>query len=157
MSAPPSAPGSPSRATIAEYNLTGGPRWYRDRIRVVGPFLALLIPGVLGALSYAALHLSDARWSGPVGLIGGFFAGPALLAVGAPFGNRELYPVAVGASAVMWFLIGMLAARRATRNPMATFGDFWRHYSWMLCGVWVGVIVALAVATVRLGNGVVDW
>ena len=92
-----------------------------------------------------------------MGLIGGYYSAPALLAVGAPFADRGLYPIAAAASALMWLLIGVLASRRATRNPMASWGDFWRHYLWMLFGVWVGVTVALAIATVSLGNAVVDW
>lgn len=122
-----------------------------------GPFVGLLIPGLLGAVAYGSLQLSDARWSGPVGLIGGYYAGPTFLAVGAPFADRDIYPLAAIASGVLWFLIGVLASRRATRNPMATWGDFWRHYSWMLVGVWVGVTIALAIATVDIGSAVVDW
>ena len=122
-----------------------------------GPFLALVIPGILGAIAYLSLQLSDASWSGPVGLIGGYFAAPALLAIGAPFADRSVYPIAAVASAVMWLLIGVLAARRSTRNPMATWSDYWRHYFWMLAGIWVGVTAGLAIATVRIGDGVVDW
>ncbi len=142
---------------MAEYHLTDGPRWYRTRIRVWGPLLGLVIPGLLGAIAYGSLQLSDASWSGPVGLIGGYYAAPTLLAVGAPFGDRELYPLAVIASGLLWMAVGFLAARRATRNPMATFADYWRHYLWMLAGIWFGVSVALAVATVRIGSGVLDW
>lgn len=92
-----------------------------------------------------------------MGLIGGYFSAPALLAIGAPFADRSVYPIAVAASAVMWLFVGVLAARRSTRNPMATWGDYWRHYLWMLSGIWVGVSVALAIATVRIGDGIVDW
>ncbi|MEM9040292.1 MAG: hypothetical protein AAGD33_10400 [Actinomycetota bacterium] len=148
---------SPSSDTITEYQLTGGPRWYRSRIRTLGPFLALLIPGTIGIAAYLSLRISDSTWSGAVGLIGGYLGAPLLLAVGAPFGERSLYPVAVVASVVLWLLIGMLAARRATRNPFATWADFWRHYGWMLLGIWVGVAGALVVATVRIGSGIVDW
>jgi hypothetical protein len=122
-----------------------------------GPFVALVIPGLLGAIAYLSLQMSDSSWSGPVGLIGGYFAAPALLAIGAPFADREIYPIAAAASAVMWLLVGVLASRRATRNPMASWSDFWRHYSWMLAGIWVGVGIGLAIATVRVGSGVVDW
>jgi hypothetical protein len=122
-----------------------------------GPFVALLIPGLLGVVAYGSLQLSDATWSGPVGLIGGYYSAPALLAIGAPFADRGVYPIAALASAAMWLLIGALASRRATRNPMATWGDFWRHYMWMLVGVWVGVTIALAIATVRIGSAVVEW
>ena len=142
---------------MAEYHLTEGPRWYRTRIRVWGTLLGLVIPGVLGAIAYFSLQLSDASWSGPVGLIGGYFAAPTLLGVGAPFGDRGLYPLAVVAAGLLWMAVGFLAARRATRNPMATFGDYWRHYLWMLGGIWLGVGVALAVATVQIGDGVLDW
>ena len=126
--------------------LVEGPRWYRSRIRLWGPFAALIVPAIVGAIAYGSLHLSDTAWSGAVGLIGGVFAAPGLLAAGAPFGDRDLYPLAVLASAVMWMLVGFLASRRATRNPMATWPDFWRHYAWMCGGVWAGAAIALAAA-----------
>jgi hypothetical protein len=147
---------SPSSDTIVEYHLIEGPRWYRSRIRTLGPLCGLLIPGVVGLIGYVSLQASDASWSGPVGLVGGYFGAPALLAVGAPFGDRGIYPLAVAASGLMWVLIGLLASRRATRNPMASWSDFWRHYLWMLGGVWVGVAVALSIAVVRIG-AIVDW
>lgn len=122
-----------------------------------GPFLALAIPAALGLVAYGSLQLSDSAWSGAVGLIGGYFAAPALLAIGAPFADRTIYPIAALASGVMWLLVGLLSSRRATRHPMATWSDFWRHYFWMLFGIWVGVAVALAIATVQIGSDVVDW
>lgn len=114
--------------------------------------MALLIPGLVGGLAYAALRFSDAAWSGPLGLIGAYAGAPALLAVGAPFGEREIYPIAVAASGVMWILIGLLASRRATTNPMATWTDFWRHYLWMLVGIWAGAGAALAIAAASIGD-----
>ena len=126
--------------------LVEGPFWYRSRLRRWGPLLGLLLPGLLGAIAFAALRLSETAWSGAVGLIGGVFAAPCLLLVGAPFGERSLYPVAVVASAVLWLLIGFLASRRATRHPMATWSDFWRHYLWLAGGVWAGCAIALGVA-----------
>lgn len=97
-------------------------------------------------IAWAALRVSDAGWSGAVGLIAGVCAAPALLAAGAPFGDDGLYPIAVAASAVMWLLIGWLAARKATRNPMATWRDYWRHYAWLLGGICLGACAALAVS-----------
>lgn len=142
---------------MTEYKLIDGPRWYRSRIRLWGPLVGLLIPGALGAIGYFSLQLSDAAWSGPVGLLGGYFGAPTLLAVGAPFGTRSIYPIAILAAGVMWLLIGLLASRRATRNPVATWADYWRHYLWMLGGIWLGVGIALVVATVRIGSGILDW
>lgn len=134
-----------------------GPRWYRRRIRFWGPFAALVLPGVIGLIAYGSLQLFDTSWSGAVGLLGGYLAAPALLAVGAPFADRSIYPLAVVASAVLWLLVGLLASRRATRNPMATWDDYWRHYLWMVFGIWVGVAIALGVAMSQIGDSVLDW
>jgi hypothetical protein len=106
----------------------------------------------VGTIAYFSLQWFDTPWSGAVGLIGGVLAAPGLLAAGAPFGDRDLYPVAIAASGVMWLLIGLLASRRATQNPMATWRDYWRHYGWMLGGVWVGAVAALAAAALTLSD-----
>lgn len=114
--------------------------------------VALILPGLAGALAYASLELSDTAWSGAVGLVAGVLAAPALLAVGAPFSNSDLYPLAVVASLVIWLLVGLLASRRATRNPMASWNDYWRHYLWMLGGIWAGAIAALVIAGQVVGE-----
>lgn len=129
-----------------------GPRWYRSRLRTWGPLVALVPPAIVGAIAYSSLQLFDSAWSGAVGLIAGVWAAPVLLAAGAPFGDSSLYPWAMAASALLWFLVGLLAARRATRNPMATWGDFWRHYAWMCAGIWVGASAALIVAALTISD-----
>jgi hypothetical protein len=106
----------------------------------------------VGAIAFLSLRLFDTAWSGAVGLIAGVWAAPALLAAGAPFGNRSMYPLAVAASGLLWILVGVLAARRATRNPMATWADFWRHYAWMCGGIWVGASAALGVAALAISD-----
>jgi len=129
-----------------------GPRWYRVRIRRLGPPLALLVPSVVGAIAYVSLRLFDGPVSGGVGLVGGVFAAPVLLPVGAPFGDRGLYPLAVGASAALWLAVGFLVAHRATRNPVATWGDYWRHYAWVCGGIWAGAALALAIAALVISD-----
>jgi hypothetical protein len=110
------------------------------------------VPAIVGGIAYLSLQLFDTAWSGAVGLIGGVWAAPALLAAGAPFGDREMYPLAIAASALLWILVGLLAARRATRNPMAVWADFWRHYAWMCAGIWVGASAALVVAALSISD-----
>jgi len=146
----------PSNDATTEYGLTGGPRWYQRRIRIFGPFLGLLVPGLTGVAAYVALQMSEAAWSGTFGTAASYFAAPALLAIGGPLADAGLKPLAIGASALMWLLAGLLASRRATRNPFATWGDFWRHYSWMLAGIWVGVLMGLAIATAWIGPELID-
>jgi hypothetical protein len=132
-----------------------GPRWFRVRIRGQGPFLALIVPAVLGAIALLALNLGDSTASGLVGLVLGVFAAPGLLAVGAPFSSATLYPVGIAISVALWLVVGYLAARRATRNPMASFGDFWRNYWWLAVGIWVGATAALLIARYALGEALV--
>ena len=137
---------------MSDRPLAEGPRWYRTRLRTFGPLVALIVPAIVGGLASLSLRLFDTAWSGAVGLIGGVFAAPALLAAGAPFGDRGLYPLAVAASGLLWLLVGFVAARRATRNPMATWADFWRHYAWMCAGVWAGAAIALGVAALSISD-----
>jgi hypothetical protein len=132
--------------------LIEGPRWYRSRIRTLGPLAALIVPGIVGAVAWLSLELFDTAWSGAVGLIAGVFAAPALLVVGAPFGDNDLYPIAIGASVLLWLLVGVLASRRATRNPMAGWADFWRHFAWMCGGIWLGCSAAMIVAAATVGE-----
>jgi hypothetical protein len=132
-----------------------GPRWFRTRIRGQGPFLALAVPAALGAIALIALNLGDSTTTGLVGLVLGVFAAPALLAVGAPFSSTALYPIGIAISVVLWLAVGYFAARRATRNPMASFADFWRNYWWLAVGIWVGCTAALLIARYALGEALV--
>lgn len=111
-----------------------------------------MVPAIVGAIAYVSLRLFDGPLSGAIGLIGGVFAAPALLAAGAPFGDRGLYPLAIGASILLWIAVGFLAARRATRNPMATWADFWRHFAWLCAGIWAGAGAALVIAALAISD-----
>ncbi len=72
--------------------------------------------------------------------------------VGAPFGDTSLYPLAIAGSAVMWVLVGVLASRRCTRNPMATWTDYWRQFLSLCAGIWLGCCAALVVAAMVVGQ-----
>jgi hypothetical protein len=132
-----------------------GPRWYRLRIRSRGPFLALVPPAVLGVIALIALKLFDGKTSGLIGLICGVFAAPALLVVGVPFSDRSVYPIGVALSVLLWLIVGAIAAHRTTRNPMASWADFWRTYAWLAGGIWLGASVALIVAKFTVGQALV--
>jgi hypothetical protein len=119
---------------------------------MLGPLAALAVPAIVGTVALLSLRFFDTASSGAVGLIGGVFAAPGLLAAGAPFGDKGLYPAAIGASAVLWLVVGVLASRRATRNPMATWADFWRHYAWLCGGIWLGCAAALVAAAMTIGE-----
>jgi hypothetical protein len=129
-----------------------GPRWFRTQIRNRGPFVALLPPLVLGALSLLLLKVFSTYASGMTGLVLGFFAAPALPVLGAPFSSSENYPLAIGISVAFWLMIGLISARRSTRNPMATWSDYWRTYWWLAAGTWTGAAVSMIVARFVVGR-----
>ena len=129
-----------------------GPRWFRNQIRGKGPFLALGPPLLLGVVALVLLNTGSNRVTGISGLILGFFAAPALPALGAPFSDASRYPVAILFSVALWLIVGVISSRRATRNPMASWSDFWRTYWWLTIGIWVGTLASLFVATVVLGR-----
>lgn len=132
-----------------------GPRWYRTRIRLFGPFLGLVPMAVLGGAALAALRLGDGRLSGLIGLIGGVSAAPGLLIAGAPLASSENYPVAVLASAPMWLALGLIASRRATTRVVASWRDYWRELIFLTIGVVLGALAALIAATQILGESIV--
>lgn len=129
-----------------------GPHWYRTRIRRFGPFLALLLPAVVGLLAICALRFADGLASGWTGLVLGVCAAPGLLVIGVPFASTSTYPVGIAISVVLWLVVGVLAARVATRNPVASFTDYWRAYRWLAAGVFIGALGALAASSLLLGR-----
>ncbi len=129
-----------------------GPRAYRTSLRTWGPFLALVLPACCAAVGVGLVRGSDSTVRGVGGFLLTVLAAPALLVLGAPLRSGSgLYLAAGVASAALWFALGVLASRRATRRPVASWRDFWREYLWLLAGCWVGVLAALAATGLLLG------
>jgi len=129
-----------------------GPRWYRARIRLLGPLFGLIPMVILGAIAMIALRVGDGRTSGLVGLFAGVSAAPGLLLAGAPFADDARYPLAVLASTPLWLLLGLLASRRATRHPTANWSDYALELLWLTIAVVLGACGALIAATAVLGE-----
>lgn len=130
----------------------GGPHWYRARIRRLGPFLALALPALIGLIAVCALEFANGLVSGWTGLVLGVCAAPGLLVIGAPFASTSSYPIGIGISVVLWLGIGVIATRVATRNPVASFTDFWRAYRWLAGSVFIGALAALGASSLLLGR-----
>lgn len=135
--------------------LTGGPRWYRTRIRTWGPLLGLTPMLVLGSVALIALRVGDGRASGLIGLFGGVSAAPGLLVAGAPFADESRYPLAVLASVPLWLVLGLIASRRATRSAVAGWADYWRELTYLTIGVVLGASGALIAAGSVLGESLI--
>lgn len=129
-----------------------GPLWYRRRIRRWGPLLALVIPAVLAALGRAVRLVFEGRARGWASIVLDVCAAPGLLAVGAPLATSEERPIGIAVSVVLWLVVGFAAARFATRNPVATFRDFWRANLWLTGAVFAGAVLAIVLVAVVLGR-----
>lgn len=121
-------------------------------MRQQGPFAGLLLPGLLGAIALLLLRNNTQAWRGLGGFLLAVLAAPGLLVVGAPLKSGSSYALAVVGSAVVWILLGVVAARMATRTPVATWRDFWREYLWLAAGVWIGVVAAIVATNLILGG-----
>jgi hypothetical protein len=133
-----------------------GPRAYRSRIRRRGPLLAVLPAAVLGVAALAMLHGSTTTSRGVGGFLAAVLAAPAMLCFGVPLATGS-GPIVSGVlvSALAWLTIGIVAARRATRSPVASWRDYAREWAWLAAGVWLGVFVALGAIRVAVGRLVV--
>lgn len=127
----------------------GGVADYRRRLRILGPMMALVIPAVAFAGAYVLWRLVPChsgtclQTRAPAWLLAALAVPTALLG-GVPFeGGMPRYAVIGVTSLVTWVLLGWLAARRATRTAVASWRDWWREYTWILAGVWLGVVIAL--------------
>jgi hypothetical protein len=130
-----------------------GPRAYRASLRAAGPAVATVPAAVLAALSWVLLHGNSSTVRGVLGFLLAVLAAPALLIVGAPLrAGSGVYWLAVSASVAGWFVVGTIASRRATRRPVATWRDFWRHFASIAAPIWLGSLLALVVANLILGR-----
>ncbi len=109
----------------------------------------------LGCTSVALLRGNTAASRGVAGFGAAVLAAPGLLSAGIPLatGSQRLM-LGIGGSVVLWFLLGIVAARRATRSPVATWRNFWSEYLWLAAGVWLGVAMSLLIVRVAIGSGV---
>jgi hypothetical protein len=115
--------------------------------------VALFLPAVLGVLSLLMLHNSHSTARGVGGFLAAVFAVPLLPAFGAPLrSGGSMYLLAVVGSGVVWLLIGLVASRRATVRPVATWGGYWAEYLLLALSVWVGVVLSLVAANLVLGR-----
>jgi len=120
----------------------------------MGPFVALLPAAVLGAASIALLRNNVATARGVSGFAAAVLAAPALMPFGVPLatGSGRLW-LGIVASVVLWMGVGVVAARRATRSPVAGWRDYWREFRWLAAGIWIGVVLALVAIEVVVGRG----
>jgi hypothetical protein len=132
-----------------------GPRWYKRRIRLLGPLYGLLPMIAMGAVALVSLKAGDGRNSGLLGLFAGTTAAPGLLVAGAPLADESRFPLAILASVPLWLILGFVASRRATRRPVATWADYGRELVYLTIAVAIGAAVALLIASRYVGDSLI--
>ncbi len=124
----------------------------RGRVRRRGPFVALVLPAVLGVVALVLLRGSATTASGVFGFVLAVLAAPLLPAFGAPLRTGSgAVTLAVATSALLWFVLGAVAAARATR-PVGGWGRFWTEYLWLAACAWGGALLAVVAANLVLGR-----
>ena len=102
-------------------------------------------------LAFLLLHNNTATIRGVTGFAATVLAAPALLAAGVPLTTAPgRFAIGVAVSVALWLAVGLVAARRATRSPVATWRDFWREWLWLAAGLWLGVVLGLVVIELAL-------
>lgn len=130
-----------------------GPRHYRSRIRQRGPWLGLVPPAVAGAAAVMLVQGNGGTVRGVLGFLLAVMAAPSLLVAGVPMATGPgPYGLALIGGLLWWLVLSAVAARRATRTPVATWSDFWREYSWLAGATALGAVLALLAADLVLGR-----
>ena len=115
--------------------------------------MAPIPAGVLAAVSWLLLHDNTSTARGVGGFLLATLAAPLLLIAGAPLrAGTGVYWLAVAASIAGWMVVGAVAARRATRRPIATWRDYWRDFGWLAGAIWLGALLSLVIANLILGR-----
>lgn len=128
-------------------------RSYRRSIRSRGGVLALLVPALVGCGGLLLLRDNTSTLRGVAGFVLVTLGAPVLTVAGVPFrSGAGLYAAAVAVSATLWFAVGLVAARRATRDTIPTWSRFWGEYAVLLASVWVGTALAMVAANLVLGR-----
>jgi hypothetical protein len=111
---------------------------------------------VVLSLLLAAFGLVLVALPGPLTGVIGFLllvaAIPVLPIVGVPaVSAASSYALATIASCALWFAVGHLSSRRATRRAIASWPEWIREYRPLAIGIWIGAMLALAVSALVLG------
>jgi hypothetical protein len=149
-SAPSPAPTRQAPPPVVSRGRKAGP------IQALGPVFCLALPSALALLGFVLLRGNDSVVRGIGGFLAFVFAAPGLLVMGVPLrSGASVYGAAAAISAVLWFMLGVVAARRAVRRPRPTWSAFWGEFLLLALSCWAGVVLALLASNLVLGRSVI--
>ena len=128
-----------------------GVRYHRFMVRRNGPLMGLSIPFACGLLALLLLTGSESTWRGVLGFVLAIMALPTLPLMGIPvMGGAVRWLLAIVSSAVVWALIGFVAARRSTSRVATSWPEWRREWRRLAIGVWFGALLGIGVAATLL-------
>ena len=89
---------------------------------------------------------------GAVSFLGAVLACPVMPALGIPAtGGSGRVLLAIGVSAVLWWLIGQLTAARVTRYPVVGFREWLMSFLVIGGAIWAGSLGGVLLGALALG------
>ena len=89
---------------------------------------------------------------GVIGFVSLVIAVPVMPILGMPVaGGSGRLMIAIGTSAVIWWLLGQSVAGRVTRKPVAGWREWAREFLVVGSGIWAGALGGLLLAAFVLG------
>jgi hypothetical protein len=124
-----------------------GPRHHRRTVRRLGSIASVSSAAVIALVAAILLVGSDSAWRGVPGFVLAVVAVPTLPMTGIPvMGGAVRWLVAVITSALVWFVVGAVAARRSSRRPITGWPEWRREWLRLAVGIWAGSLVGIAIA-----------
>ena len=124
---------------------------HRTSVRTKG---GLVASGLALGMALVGLVLVGLPGSlfGAIGFLIIVVALPTLPMFGVPaVSGTTVYLLATTTSIGLWFALGHVSAVRATRRAVSGWREWRREFRPLAIGVWLGAIIALAVAALILG------
>lgn len=139
----------PSTRRVA---LPGGVAATRRSIRRTGGFLGIAVAASLWIASVLSSWVIPGSLGGAVSFLGAVLACPVMPALGIPAtGGSGRVLLAIGISAVLWWLVGQLTAARVTRNPVVGFREWLMSFLVIGGAIWVGSLAGVLLGALALG------
>ena len=124
---------------------------HRTSVRTKGGLVASGVALAMALVGLALVALPGALF-GAIGFLIVVIALPTLPMFGVPaVSSTSLYLLGLLTSLGLWFALGHVSAVRATRRAVSGWKEWRREFRPLALGVWIGAVVALAVAALILG------
>ena len=124
---------------------------HRTSVRTKGGLVASGLALIMALVGLALVALPGALF-GAIGFLIVVIALPTLPMFGVPaVSGTSLYLLGLVTSLGLWFALGHVSAVRATRRAVSGWKEWRREFRPLALGVWIGAVVALAVAALILG------